>query len=1504
MKTRGLLLALAAVAGMVAVSNPQGDPVIEDAHSRSFTVLNDLPGPPLSIEDAHSRSFTVFNEVSPLPPLIEDAHSRSFTVLNDLPEAPLLIEDAHSRTFTVLNDVPGPPLLIDDAHSRAFTLSNLGTVRLTLGVPYSAAFESSGESQYYKVTVPAGDTLRVALDANSSDAVTKLYVRFGERPTRSVYDYAYKLHFRSDQEIIVPVTQGGTYFILAYADYAPSLPLSYTILAEITEFEVTSVQPSSGSGQVTLRIEGGRFESDILAPTRFRLVAGDGSEIDPVEGSTLVQNSATAFATFNLDPATVAPGLYDVKAITPDQSEAIGHDLFEVVAGAVPELRARLIAPGVVRAGLGYTVQVEYANVGTADMTAPLLEFESDPPLQVAFSPSGPYQPTPIRMLGVNPNGPAGVLPPGVSGVITLYVRGTGPGTIHLGLAQRSGSKPVDWEAEGATLRPPDITDEEWHALWSAVAYHVGQTWQEFEEEVANVSRRLWLTGQLTYEFRRLIDEELALAKDDYASRISGWLVDANTGEPIINASLLAVSQAAVFEVETGSNGDFVLEVTPGTHYLLAPDYILEPASVTVTIAADDDIRNLILRATAREDIPDTIANVTPQQAGNVGPVTLSVLGAGFDSLTQLTLQHVVSGTELRPISIQFTDPTRLAAVFDLTGAEAGSYDLYARAIRDALAINPDTEQWEFFPVVFRETVDRNALHVVAGIEVQATRRDSVGSLVGPNAPGSRQERAGVMFVKTAPAFQEERAYSVASGASVHACCLVSGECRDLTTEQCQSLGGFPEPEEGLCRGGRQDAVRCCTDQTPDWLRPFVLLQILNLSVSLDMFPFLWHDAASLIRLFLANEGQRVDFTPDSPMAQKFAKDTKTKLVVGTVLNQVIGLLGEQRLASNLACGGTNDIHLEYGVKLSFERDQLAATVGQTSPTVTVDVPLTKNCDDTGCCKTLTANVALVVEGDDVWDVCPKHGTPPWLVVPAALGVYYLEQAEVNRWAKGVPIHYKVNINEETEGYDFLRVTLSCDAVGGNHTEACSCPSCKGDACTTVTCVDNICKKERKVCPDAPCTLGECDQTGGSATGCVDRPIEDCTEQQSRAPVDPNEKFGPLTYGQDTCDDPLDCWVPAEKNLSYTVFFENVARSCQGGANDGQQCLDDGGCPNGTCVDSIPAVMVTVTDQLSANLDWTTFRLGSIGFGDTLVVVPPDRTYYQTEVDLTDSMGLVVRVEAGIRIATGVASWSLTAIDPLTGQIPSDPGAGFLPPNVVPPEGEGFVTFTVRPKLGVPTGTAISNVASVVFDWNPAIDTVPVVHTLDADRPRSAVDPLPPYVVDEAITLRWTVEDPEGGSGLAGVSIYVSVDNGPFEPFIAGTTEMEAVFTGHRGHTYAFYSRARDNVGNVEPTPPVPDTTTVVTGSPDRVIEQLMATVNDLAAKGTLRQQDANSLNRKLAEASQALKRDNVRVACGKLHDFLDQVRALIGSGRLTAEQARPLIDLANLAQRLLSCER
>jgi Ca2+-binding RTX toxin-like protein len=180
-----------------------------------------------------------------------------------------------------------------------------------------------------------------------------------------------------------------------------------------------------------------------------------------------------------------------------------------------------------------------------------------------------------------------------------------------------------------------------------------------------------------------------------------------------------------------------------------------------------------------------------------------------------------------------------------------------------------------------------------------------------------------------------------------------------------------------------------------------------------------------------------------------------------------------------------------------------------------------------------------------------------------------------------------------------------------------------------------------------------------------------------------------------------------------------------------------------------------------------------------------------------------------VRLYRRKSTWTFTSIDPATLDVPADPLAGFLPPDDSQGNGQGFVSYTIRPKAGSRTGTAINAQASVVFDSNAPLSTAPILNTLDVGVPSSSVTPLP-LQSTSPFTVKWSGQDDSGGSGIASYDVYVSTDGGPFTRWLKATALTASDFTGQVGHAYAFYSVATDYVGNVQPTPTGAQATTTV----------------------------------------------------------------------------------------------
>jgi hypothetical protein len=102
-------------------------------------------------------------------------------------------------------------------------------------------------------------------------------------------------------------------------------------------------------------------------------------------------------------------------------------------------------------------------------------------------------------------------------------------------------------------------------------------------------------------------------------------------------------------------------------------------------------------------------------------------------------------------------------------------------------------------------------------------------------------------------------------------------------------------------------------------------------------------------------------------------------------------------------------------------------------------------------------------------------------------------------------------------------------------------------------------------------------------------------------------------------------WVRNDAALPYRINFENL----------GPGSVDGNGNPY-PIMASAPAQRVTISDQLSAHLDWSTFQLVELGFGDTMVPIPAGRTHYAGSVPMTfNGRTFNVELEAGIDLASG-----------------------------------------------------------------------------------------------------------------------------------------------------------------------------------------------------------------------------------------------------------------------------
>ncbi len=267
---------------------------------------------------------------------------------------------------------------------------------------------------------------------------------------------------------------------------------------------------------------------------------------------------------------------------------------------------------------------------------------------------------------------------------------------------------------------------------------------------------------------------------------------------------------------------------------------------------------------------------------------------------------------------------------------------------------------------------------------------------------------------------------------------------------------------------------------------------------------------------------------------------------------------------------------------------------------------------------------------------------------------------------------------------------------------------------------------------------------------------------------DPNIKVGSGTND-------VNHFVNGATPFNYQVHFENLDTA------------------------TAPAQFVYIDDYIdTSKFDLSTFEFVSFGFGDTIVKAGVYGDEFGADIDLRPAQNIIARTVGNFNPVNGQLTWNFYSLTTDSLRPVTDPLAGFLPPNVSPPEGEGFIEFRLQPKASLPHNDVVLNNASIVFDDNPAMITNAWNITIDKEKPESHVMMLPSITHDSVITLVMVLSDP--GSGVADYQLYVSENDGPFA---ASKWHMEDTirFYGQHNAKYEFYTVARDRVMNQEDIP-------------------------------------------------------------------------------------------------------
>lgn len=283
-----------------------------------------------------------------------------------------------------------------------------------------------------------GESLLVNLEGDSSHGNNEMYLRKGAVPTRSEFDYGYSDPFAGNQEVIVPVLDSGTYYIMVYGENTSGSFQKICVLAKILEFEIRKITPSTGgnTGQVTLRIEGSKFGDStrfILSDGEHKIrsiVADSTEDAANVEGikqdadTFLVVNPTLAYITFDLSGEP--KGTYDISGINPgdslDEDTTTLSKAFSVVQGLPPDIQLNVTRPANARTNRVVSFDVNFSNDGNVDAVNAKLEILSNGSAPISFTIDGlKDNKTKLEIPLEEEEGIKGRLRPGGTGTVKVY---------------------------------------------------------------------------------------------------------------------------------------------------------------------------------------------------------------------------------------------------------------------------------------------------------------------------------------------------------------------------------------------------------------------------------------------------------------------------------------------------------------------------------------------------------------------------------------------------------------------------------------------------------------------------------------------------------------------------------------------------------------------------------------------------------------------------------------------------------------------------------------------------------------------------------------------------------------------------------------------------------------------------------------------------------------------------------------------------------------------------
>ncbi|XP_068683141.1 uncharacterized protein [Montipora foliosa] len=414
--------------------------------------------------------------------------------------------------------------IIDQNHQNNIAFGpknvNVSFPRLPLDGCTDVTLKPGEDSSYIIDNVPDTKTLIVTINGNITGAFHDLFVRHSKPATAYQYDGGSKFAFSADQEVVIPETIAGEYYILMRRyDTSSSAQTNKAsqLCARIAKFEIRRVFPNQVAplGKATLRFEGTLFGQNLEA----FLVNASAYENFIRADQVYRLSSSEVYATFITTNLTVS-ATFHVKLVNAEsKEEALLERSLVVTRGEPGRLDTHVDFPEVLPVDSPGVITLSYENVGDTDILCPLLSLSVSGG-QTKFRPvqkdrQAAQFSSAVMFLAQPIQGPGGILPPKAYGEIVFDTESGGSGETQETYRVQmlvGGNEPHAYINSSKDLKPEFLSDELWSPVWDNFLVSVGRSASSFQRRMSAVSTLLSMSGRRVNLLTDLVQFQLDMA--------------------------------------------------------------------------------------------------------------------------------------------------------------------------------------------------------------------------------------------------------------------------------------------------------------------------------------------------------------------------------------------------------------------------------------------------------------------------------------------------------------------------------------------------------------------------------------------------------------------------------------------------------------------------------------------------------------------------------------------------------------------------------------------------------------------------------------------------------------------------------------------------------------------------------------------------------------------------------------------------------------------------------